>query len=78
VPLQGWKWGLGIMMTDREQPEGRSAGTAGWCGGWNTFFWIDRANSLAAALYTQSLPFYEPGIIDCYKRFEHLVYDGYA
>jgi methyl acetate hydrolase len=78
VPLQGWKWGLGIMMTNRDQPEGRSAGTAGWCGGWNTFFWIDRAKGLAAALYTQTMPFYEPGIVDCYKGFERIVYDSFA
>jgi methyl acetate hydrolase len=78
VPLQGWKWGLGIMMTDQDQPEGRMAGTAGWCGGWNTFYWVDRAKGLAAGLYTQSLPFYDPGIIDCYKRFESLVYSYFA
>jgi CubicO group peptidase (beta-lactamase class C family) len=78
VPLQGWKWGLGIMMTDQDRPEGRSAGAAGWCGGWNTFYWIDRAKGLAAALYTQSLPFYDPGVIDCYKRFESLVYGCFA
>jgi methyl acetate hydrolase len=78
VPLQGWKWGLGIMMTDQNRPEGRSAGTAGWCGGWNTFFWIDRARDLAAALYTQSMPFYDPGILDCYRRFERLVYNSFA
>jgi methyl acetate hydrolase len=78
VPLQGWKWGLGSMMTDRDRPEGRSAGTAGWCGGWNTYFWIDRARGLAAALYTQSLPFYEPEVVDCYQRFERLAYDAFV
>ena len=78
VPLQGWKWGLGIMTTDEERPEGRSAQTAGWCGGWNTFFWIDRAKDLAAALYTQTLPFYDAGIIHCYKRFETLAYECVA
>ena len=78
VPLQGWKWGLGIMMTDQDRPEGRLAGSAGWCGGWNTFFWIDRTKGLAAAMYTQSMPFYDPGIIDCYKRFESLVYSLFA
>jgi methyl acetate hydrolase len=78
VPLAGWKWGRAVMVSDRAQPEGRSAGTAGWCGGWNTFFWIDRAKGVAAGLYTQSVPFYEPAIIDCYRRFERLVYDGFA
>ena len=53
VPFGGGKWGMGIMMTDEDRPEGRAAGTAGWCGGWNTFFWIDRVRDVAAALYTQ-------------------------
>lgn len=78
VPLQGWKWGQGIMMTDQDRPEGRLAGSAGWCGGWNTFYWMDRAKDVAAAMYTQSMPFYDPGVIDCYKRFESLVYSEFA
>lgn len=73
VPLAGWKWGLGIMVNIEARPKGRSAGSGGWAGGWNTFFWVDRARGLTAAMYTQTVPFYEAGIVSCFTDFETLV-----
>lgn len=73
IPLQGWKWGLGLLVNEDVGPDGRSAGSGGWGGGWNTFFWIDRAKGLTAAMYVQTVPFYDPQVIGLYHRFEALV-----
>ncbi len=73
IHLEGWKWGLGMAVNEEVGPDGRSPGSGGWAGGWNTFFWIDRSRGLAAGMYTQTAPFYEPGVIGCYRAFEALV-----
>ncbi len=74
VPLSGKKWGLGILVEPEDVPGGRAAGSGGWAGGFNTFFWVDRSRNLTAALYTQTLPFYADPIVDLYRRFETAVY----
>ncbi len=73
IHLEGWKWGLGMAVNEDVGPDGRSPGSGGWAGGWNTFFWIDRSRGLAAGMYTQTAPFYDPGVIGCYRAFEALV-----
>ncbi len=74
VPLAGKKWGLGLLVEPEDVPGGRAAGSGGWAGGFNTFFWIDRSRGLTAALYAQTLPFYDDPIVDLYRRFETSVY----
>lgn len=74
VPLAGKRWGLGVMVEAEDVPGGRAAGSGSWAGGFNTFFWVDRARGLTAALYTQTLPFYAGPIVDLYRRFETTVY----
>ena len=73
IDLEGWKWGLGMLVNEDVRPNGRSPGSGGWAGGWNTFFWIDRSRGLAAGMYTQTAPFYDRGVIGCYRAFEALV-----
>jgi CubicO group peptidase (beta-lactamase class C family) len=72
IHLEGWKWGLGMLVNENAGPDGRSPGSGGWGGGWNTFFWIDRSKGLVAGMYTQTAPFYDPGVIRCYRAFEAL------
>ncbi len=74
VPLGDRKWGLGLLLDTHDVPGGRRAGTAGWAGGFNTFFWVDRKSGLTAALYTQTIPFYDEKIMDLYRRFELAAY----
>ena len=73
VSLPGWKWGLGILVNPTDRPAGRAAGSGGWAGGWNTFYWVDRRRRVAAGMYTQTLPFYDPAVVRCFERFEALV-----
>lgn len=74
APLNGNKWGLGLMLDPADIPGGRKAGSAGWMGGFNTFFWVDRKSGLTAALYTQTIPFYDDAIMNLYRRFETTAY----
>ena len=50
-------WGLSFMINDEEAPTGRSAGSLGWAGLANSFFWIDPAKGIGGAYLTQVLPF---------------------
>lgn len=70
----GVTWGLGLYVTEHPEPGCRPAGAGGWAGLFNTFYWIDRSNGLAAALYTQTLPFYDSQVVDLWTGFERLVY----
>ena len=74
VPLPGRKWGLGLMLDPDGVPGGRSPGSGSWMGGFNTFFWVDRARGITAALYTQTIPFYDGPIADLARRFETAIY----
>lgn len=74
APLHGYKWGLGLMLDPADIPSRRRAGTAGWMGGFNTFFWVDRKSGLTGALYTQTIPFYDAAIMDLFARFETAAY----
>jgi methyl acetate hydrolase len=70
----GRKWGLGLLLNTEVEEGSRPPGSGGWAGVFNTFFWVDRTNGLAAGLYTQTLPFYDQGVIACYQDFEHAIY----
>jgi methyl acetate hydrolase len=67
-------WGLDTLLTVEGQPGMRPTGSFGWCGTFNTFYWIDPRNRLAAALYMQYLPFFDPGALTFAREFELAVY----
>jgi methyl acetate hydrolase len=71
---QGVTWGLDIMITSEGMPGLRPTGSAGWCGTFNTFHWLDPANDLAAALYMQYLPLFDPAAMDLADEFERAIY----
>jgi methyl acetate hydrolase len=73
VPLQGRRWGLGASVSDVDRPHRRSPGSIGWLGGWNTYYWVDRARGLVAGFYSQTAPFYDPAVIACVEAFEAAV-----
>jgi CubicO group peptidase (beta-lactamase class C family) len=65
----GAAWGLGLRVLEH----GRKGG---WAGLFNTFYWIDRDARVAAGLYAQTLPFYDPDTVALFERFETLVSAG--
>jgi CubicO group peptidase (beta-lactamase class C family) len=66
--------GLGGVVSRQPSPGRRAAGTLSWAGLANTFFWIDRAQGVAGALFTQILPFWDARAVDLLREFEAAVY----
>lgn len=67
------KWTLGFMLNEAEVPGRRSAGSLGWAGVGNTFFWIDRKRKIAGIFMTQVTPFCDPGVLATLDAFEAAV-----
>ncbi|HEY8521697.1 MAG TPA: serine hydrolase domain-containing protein [Gammaproteobacteria bacterium] len=68
------KFGLGVLVETRDRPGMRSAGSFGWAGIFNTYFWADPAAGIAAVLLTQSSPFADAATLGLWERFERAVY----
>jgi methyl acetate hydrolase len=73
----GLKWGLGLLLTTEDSPGRRAAGSGSWAGIYNTHFWIDRRRRLVGAVYTQTLPFADPGAMRAYAEIEAALYAGF-
>ncbi len=71
-------WGLSFMINDEEAPTGRSAGSLGWAGLANSFFWIDPTKGIGGAYLTQVLPFIDEKAFPLYIAFESAAYDALA
>lgn len=69
------KFGFGVAIETRDRPGGRSAGSYGWGGIYNTYFWVDPAAALAAVLLLQVSPFADPQCVELLARFERGVYE---
>jgi methyl acetate hydrolase len=68
------KFGFGVLVETRTKPGGRAAGSYGWGGIYNTYFWVDPAAGIAAVVLMQVSPFSAPDCIDVGDRFERAVY----
>ena len=71
-------WGLSFMINDEEASTGRSAGSLGWAGLANSFFWIDPAKGIGGAYLTQVLPFIDEKAFPLYMAFESATYEALA
>ncbi len=74
VDLVGMKWGLGLLVNPGDEDGLLPAHTAGWAGGMNSFYWIDQAQGITAAIYTQTLPFCAPAVLELLREFQSRVY----
>jgi CubicO group peptidase (beta-lactamase class C family) len=70
------KWGLSFDINTQPGPQGRSAGSASWAGLLNCYFWLDPVKRVTGAIFTQTLPFYDPSIVKLYGEFERGLYRG--
>ena len=73
-PGQKKSWGLTFMINDETAPTGRPAGSLGWAGLANLFYWIDRRNGVGGFWATQILPFGDPVSFTNYLAFETAFY----
>lgn len=67
-------FGLGFALNRKPLASGRGAGAMSWAGVFNTFFWVDRDRGVAAVVFTQMLPFGEPGPTKLVEDFDRTVY----
>jgi methyl acetate hydrolase len=67
-------WGLSFMINSERAPTGRSAGSLGWAGLANSYFWIDPAAGLGGVYATQVLPFADKKALPLFLEFERTVY----
>ncbi len=69
-------WGLGFLINPEPGPNGRPAGSCGWAGICNTYYWFDPASGQCAVLLMQLLPFGDPGALAVLAAFERAVCAG--
>jgi methyl acetate hydrolase len=72
----GYTWGHGLLVNTRDEPRRRRAGTGAWAGMFNSHFWVDRAAGVTGAIYSNCLPFLDPGAAATYLAYERMVYAG--
>lgn len=77
-PGQCHKWGLSFDLNEEPGPNGRSAGSASWAGLLNCHYWIDPARKICAAMFTQTLPFFDEAVMQLYETFERSVYGAHS
>lgn len=53
-------WSLAFMINQEPTSTGRPAGSQGWAGLANLYYWIDRENGIGGFWATQVLPFIDP------------------
>jgi CubicO group peptidase (beta-lactamase class C family) len=70
-------FGFGFQIAGAPAADGlRSAGSLSWGGIFNTHFWIDPQQSIAAVVLMQVLPYYDPRALDVLRGFEREVYSS--
>jgi methyl acetate hydrolase len=67
-------WGLTFMINEADAPTGRPAGSLGWAGLGNLYYWIDRKNGVGGLWATQLFPFADPTALESWLAFETAVY----
>jgi len=70
------RWGLGYMLNVDAGPNGRSAGSVGWGGLYNTYYWLDPSKKVTGLIMTQVLPFADQRVLKLFGQFEAEVYDS--
>jgi methyl acetate hydrolase len=71
-------WALSFMINDTDAPTGRPAGSLGWAGLANTYFWIDRKNGVGGYWASQIFPFADAASFGGFMAFETAVYQSLA
>ena len=66
---------LGFQLKTANEHNARAPGSYSWAGLFNTHFWADPRNGIAAVLLTQLLPFYDDRCIKLLSNFERCVYE---
>jgi CubicO group peptidase (beta-lactamase class C family) len=69
---------LGFLMNPDAVPGARAAGSLGWAGINNTYYWIDPHRSICGVIMMQFLPFADKDAVALLSDFEHAAYSARA
>lgn len=69
-------WALSFYRNEEDAPTGRSAGSIGWAGLPNLYYWIDRTKGVAGIWATQVFPFADATSFTGYAELETATYDS--
>jgi methyl acetate hydrolase len=67
-------WGLTFMVNEADAPTGRPAGSFGWAGLGNLYYWADRKNGVAGFWASQYFPFMDGAALEGFLAFETALY----
>ena len=67
-------WGYGLLINSKKIAKKREAGSGGWAGVLNTYFWVDPKSDVAGVFLTQTLPCYSQNLLNAFEKFEELAY----
>ena len=67
-------WGLAYLRSEADAPTGRGAGSVGWAGLFNTYYWIDPRRRVTGLIMAQILPFFDPHVLALLDAFEAAVF----
>jgi len=67
-------WNLAGMHMREAGPNGRPAGSWGWGGLANSYFWVDPTSKFAGLVMTQIIPFGDPTVLELFGTLERCVY----
>lgn len=75
-PYPGMATGHGLcaVVTPEATGHGRAAGSLGWAGLANTYYWADPASGKGGVLLTQLLPFGDPEVLALFRSLERSAY----
>ena len=74
APGPGHTWGFGLLLNRADLPGRRAAGSGGWAGIDNTYFWVDPSSQITGAVYSQCLPFLHPACVQVCDDVERALY----
>jgi len=66
---------LGFQLKEGEEENARSRGSFSWAGLFNTYFWADPQQGIAAVLLMQVLPFYDD-LVSNFSRTSKTMFTG--
>lgn len=71
--MTGDEWGLGFLVDTRKTQHRRRAGSMGWAGLANSYYWIDVSNDTCGVWSTQLFPFADDAALGSFADFEAIV-----
>ena len=69
-------WGLGFLVNTEPLEGRRAAGSLGWAGFFNTYYWIDPETGVCGVILMQLLPFFDSEAMTLYDAYERAIYSA--